>query len=734
MLRSLGVVLDPWAGTDDPAANMSAIQIDGGMPAMPEAVVAVWYVSLDDPAARGEQRSGSKAANLAVACKAGIDVLPGFVITIDAHRQFLRAGRTIPADLAAGLHSPWSALSNAGEHPLVVRSSSTVEDMAVSSMAGRFRSVLDVRDWEAFLQAIVDVLRSADDVADMSQPSPMAVLVQRFVAASRGGVLFGVDPVTGDRGHVVVEAVAGGPDDLVSGRVSAQHFVLSRRGRLLTVDHQPPRVLRHRTSNQRLLSTAQLHALARLARRSWATFGSPQDVEWAIDGRGELLLLQSRPVTTAGTPVHAVGPVLGPGPIAETFPDPLGPLETDLWITPLRNGVTDALGETRAVAASRLGTSPVVTTVRGRAAADLELFGYVRDGRPWARLDPRPGMRRLAAAWHVGRLRSVLPSRGTKLVQDIDASLSGLDLAAASDDELVDMLDMCAVLLGRLHHEEVLAGTLLPGGNRTAASVALNVLAEQVTAETAADGAILRRHPVLLSLVPPAVGSPVTLPSTPLYVGSADGASVSQLALREQVRLRVRWVQELSARAAWQLGERLSNQELLHDPGEVALLDRRDLRVVVSTGAVPADLSDRRAESIAMAFSPPLPAQFRITEKGDIVPVARPGARPGTGVGAGGGRGTGPAVQGSVRRPPAPGDVLVVRELQPGLAAWLPGLAGLVAETGGTLSHLAILAREYGVPTVVAVHDALQRFPSGARLLVDGTTGEVRRLDGEEAS
>jgi phosphoenolpyruvate-protein kinase (PTS system EI component) len=50
------------------------------------------------------------------------------------------------------------------------------------------------------------------------------------------------------------------------------------------------------------------------------------------------------------------------------------------------------------------------------------------------------------------------------------------------------------------------------------------------------------------------------------------------------------------------------------------------------------------------------------------------------------------------------------------------------------LSHLAILAREYGVPTVVAVHDALQRFPAGARLLVDGTTGEVRRLDGEEAS
>ena len=72
--------------------------------------------------------------------------------------------------------------------------------------------------------------------------------------------------------------------------------------------------------------------------------------------------------------------------------------------------------------------------------------------------------------------------------------------------------------------------------------------------------------------------------------------------------------------------------------------------------------------------------------------------------------------------------------MQPGLAAWLPGLAGLVAETGGTLSHLAILAREHGVPTVVAVHDAVRRFPPGTQLVVDGTTGDVSMLDDEEAS
>jgi len=87
-------------------------------------------------------------------------------------------------------------------------------------------------------------------------------------------------------------------------------------------------------------------------------------------------------------------------------------------------------------------------------------------------------------------------------------------------------------------------------------------------------------------------------------------------------------------------------------------------------------------------------------------------------------------VHASARSRPAPGDVLVVRDLAPELAPWLPGLAGLVAETGGTLSHLAILAREYGVPTVVGVHDALRRFPAGTQVVVDGTTGEVQDAGG----
>ena len=69
--------------------------------------------------------------------------------------------------------------------------------------------------------------------------------------------------------------------------------------------------------------------------------------------------------------------------------------------------------------------------------------------------------------------------------------------------------------------------------------------------------------------------------------------------------------------------------------------------------------------------------------------------------------------------------MLVVRHLEPALAPALEQVDGLVAETGSALSHLAILAREAGVPVVAGVDRALERFPEGTTVLVDGTTGEV---------
>jgi len=74
----------------------------------------------------------------------------------------------------------------------------------------------------------------------------------------------------------------------------------------------------------------------------------------------------------------------------------------------------------------------------------------------------------------------------------------------------------------------------------------------------------------------------------------------------------------------------------------------------------------------------------------------------------------------------APGDVLVCRTTDP---AWTPlfGIAAaVITETGGMLSHAAIVAREHGIPAVLGIADALTRITDGTTLVVDGTHGTVR--------
>jgi pyruvate,water dikinase len=74
----------------------------------------------------------------------------------------------------------------------------------------------------------------------------------------------------------------------------------------------------------------------------------------------------------------------------------------------------------------------------------------------------------------------------------------------------------------------------------------------------------------------------------------------------------------------------------------------------------------------------------------------------------------------------APGDILVTKVASPALSQILPRVAGVVAELGGSTSHLASLARERGIPMVLGVLDATQKIPDGAQIAVDGVAGVVR--------
>jgi pyruvate,water dikinase len=684
-------------------------------------------VPLDAAAAQDAALAGAKAANLARAAAAGLPVLPGFAL--------VPAAVATDGNAAAGeaaLRRAWRELSVDGERPLVVRSSSAHEDTEDSSMAGRFESVLDVRGWEAFNAAIRTVLDSARRVTNLTvlydraghraaEPQPgdgMAVLVQPMLRAAKGGVMFGADPVAGRTDRILISAVNGGPDQLVDGSTQGVRFQLTRYGRRVSTEPDEPRC-------RRLLGRRELTRLVRLARRTERVFGGPQDMEFGFDADGRLWLFQARPITAMAARAPSGARLLGPGPVVETLPGVLQPLEEDLWLAPMSHGLTVALDIAGAAPRRALRRLPVATTVGGQAVADLRLLGAVPSAHPVLDfLNPGPGARRATHAWRVGRLRSVLPLLATDLMADVDRQLADFPSPGQLlSGQLIDAVSWGRAALSALHAQESLAGALLgPGSGSSAAGEALAELAEG-RARGARDDELLACHPVLLALLPPTLGERPPLPGQTGLTSVPRG--IAALPVREGLRLRIRWVQQMQAEMITELAARTGDYI---PPSRLPLLRWHEIVAIADGAAPPADLRERRPRP---AGAEPLPAAFRLTADG--VPVAEPVSdrrKGGEGQGAGGGFGAGVAWDGAGERPDHA--VLVVRVLDPALAPLLPGLAGLVAETGSVLSHLAVLAREYKVPTAVGVPGVLDRFPAGTALSVDGTSGTVARLENEE--
>ncbi|MFF7445096.1 MULTISPECIES: PEP/pyruvate-binding domain-containing protein [unclassified Streptomyces] len=750
---------------------------------------------LDHPDAALPDSAGSKAANLARAAGAGLPVLPGFVIPDQGG-----------GDLAA-LRRAWEELSEGGSRPLVVRSSSPQEDTEESSMAGRFASVLDVRGWPAFRTAVRTVLDSA--VRPDGSTAPMAVLVQPMLAARVGGVVFGADPVAGRADQMLVSAVRGSPDTLVSGEEAGTDYWLSGRGRLLRTGSAEGGAggsavggagggaeagarggaeagarggaragARGGAEAGALLTRSELARLARLARRARRLFGGPQDIEFGFDVDGRLWLFQSRPITAMAARPPRGARLLGPGPVAETLPEQLAPLEEDLWVAPMARGLAAALDIGGSAPRRLLRTVPVVTTVGGRAAADLRLLGAAPPRHRWlALLNPAPGARKLAAAWRVGRLSAALPGLATDLVADVDRRLAEIPrLSTLPASALVAEVRWTRRALVSLHAQEALAGALLaePAKGRTGAGTALAALGT-ARAHGVPDDRAIAENPVILALTAPSLRGRARLPE-PTSPGTGTGTGTelappgphepnptetatttdpsrptgttpatdhprlakatpatddprlrgttpptdpphlpetTPLPPREALRLRIRWVQELQVRLVREAGQRVGL-----DVEQLGLLRWRELAAVLHGAALPGDLGTR----VPPDGSPPLPDAFRLTEGGAVVAERTGGGRDGM-RGVSGGRAVGTVWDGV--GPPPKDPVLVVRTLDPALAPLLPGLTALVAQTGSPLSHLAVLAREFGLPAVVGAAEAVHRFPVGSRLTVDGTAGDV---------
>jgi phosphohistidine swiveling domain-containing protein len=264
--------------------------------------------SLDELTAADIPEAGGKGANLGELRRARFPVPDGFVITSAAYALAAEAagvtGETpatarlrlaaspVPAGIAGAVREAYRAL---GSSQVAVRSSATAEDLPDASFAGQQDTILGVADEDAVLDAVrrcwaslwndrAVAYRQTHEVP--TEGLRLAVVVQRMVAAESAGVLFTADPITGRRRRATIEAVRGLGEQLVSGAVNPDHFVvntgsgaiLERRGDILT--------------------DAELRDLAALGARIEEHFGRPQDIEWAIDKAGKLWIVQSRDITT----------------------------------------------------------------------------------------------------------------------------------------------------------------------------------------------------------------------------------------------------------------------------------------------------------------------------------------------------------------------------------------------------------------------------------------------------
>ncbi|HET8580260.1 MAG TPA: PEP/pyruvate-binding domain-containing protein [Nitrospiraceae bacterium] len=294
-----------------------------------------YILKLKDVSRRDIDRAGVKAANLGELARAGFPVPDGFVLTTVAFEHFLAdnsfqteispeavAGGVLPADVAKALVREAASL---GDGPLAVRSSGVAEDLSGASFAGQYVTVLDVRGAEALVDAVRRCWASAFSqrvaayraVRDQKGDASVAVLVQQLVSTDAAGVAFTANPVTGDRTETVVNAVRGQGERLVSGQATPDEWLV--KGRAAICQRAP----------EGAIDAVQVKAVAELARRVEAYFGSPQDIEWAIAG-SRLFLLQARPITAL--PGHRLVPVpVEPPPgfwqrEASHYPQPLSPM------------------------------------------------------------------------------------------------------------------------------------------------------------------------------------------------------------------------------------------------------------------------------------------------------------------------------------------------------------------------------------------------------------------------
>jgi len=313
-------------------------------------------LDLDDAA-----RVGGKGANLARLTSLGLPVPRGFSVNADAYYLFMSSNRleprileglgslrfedpaavdegaarirkiiesaAIPAAVESQLRSAYRSLV-AGQGPgalVAVRSSVGTRDMSVSSFPGQMDTyhniageddVVDAvrRCWASAFSYKAVVSRQARGIDQVGVF--VAPVVQLMVPSEKAGVLFTANPLNGRTDQMVINACFGLGEGVVSGEVSADHYVVDKRSFEVLTSEIGDKSLRYVLDSgsgagtvivpvegeealSRCLTGAEIAELGAVALGIERSYGRPQDIEWAYAG-GSLSILQARPVTSLG--------------------------------------------------------------------------------------------------------------------------------------------------------------------------------------------------------------------------------------------------------------------------------------------------------------------------------------------------------------------------------------------------------------------------------------------------
>ena len=268
------------------------------------------FVAWLGDAVGGADLLGGKGASLDRLARLGFAVPPGFCVTTRAFQAQMAAleGGNVAAspiwpEILGEIHAALARLELVAREPgwnvrLAVRSSAIGEDSSAASYAGLHETELDRtidevpdavrRCWASLWSAPALAYRERRGIPP--DDAAMAVVVQQLVPADAAAVAFTRHPVTGREDQLVVTAVRGLGDAMVSGTVTPDTFVIERS--------DPANVEATRGDDiEQSIDDRQLRDLVEMCLAVEATYGRSVDIEAALTG-GRWYLLQARPITT----------------------------------------------------------------------------------------------------------------------------------------------------------------------------------------------------------------------------------------------------------------------------------------------------------------------------------------------------------------------------------------------------------------------------------------------------